>query len=183
MIKQVLVAGWILALVGCATSGPTITANADPATDFDRLQTFAFMQPLGTDRQGGARTPLSNMLITAVSRELENRGMRQAAADGAQPDVLVNLFVNAEQRIDVRQVPSTSAWHPRRGGRYSVWQGYDTQVRQFTQGTLVIDLVDPTRNLLVWEGVAQGRLRQGATTVDQAFVDSVVGDLLNALPR
>lgn len=172
-LKLTLLVASLLAVVSCASSGPTIVSNADPATDFGALRTFGFMQPLGTDRQGGARTPLSTMLIAAVSRELEVRGLRQSDAGDTQPDVLVNLFANTEQLIDIRQVPATSTWHPRRGGRYSAWRGYDTQVRQFTQGTLVVDLVDPARNVLVWEGVAQGRLRQGAT-VDQAFIDSLV---------
>ncbi len=187
MMRQALKTTWLGALIlivaGCATSGPTISSNPDPATDFGRLQTFGFMQPLGTDRPGGARTPLSNMLIEAVSRELAIRGMRRSAPDGGQPDVLVNLFVNMEQQIDVRQVPSTGGWHHHRGGRYGVWRGYETQVRQFTQGTLVIDLVDPARNMLVWEGIAQGRLRRGTTAVDQMMVDSVVSELLNTLPR
>jgi len=50
-----------LMLAGCASSGPTITINSAPGTDLSNFQTFNFMQPLGTDRDNGARTPMSTM--------------------------------------------------------------------------------------------------------------------------
>lgn len=183
MMRKWWLMAWLVAFAGCASTGPTITSNADPATNFDTLRTFAFVEPLGTDRPGGVRTPLSNQLIAAASRELELRGMRRAP-EGSQADMLVNFFVNFEQQIDVRQVPTSGgAWRSHRGTRYGVWRGYETQVRQFTQGSLLIDAVNPERNMLIWEGLAQGRLPRGTTSIDQMTIDSVVNEVMNAFPR
>ena len=135
------------------------------------------MQPLGTDRPDGIRTPLSTMLINAVTRELEARGMSLSES----PDVVVNFFVNTEQRLDVRQTPSASSYHGYRRGRYRAWSGYDTRVRNYTLGTLSIDLADPSRNILVWEGVAQGYLDRGLVEINQAEVDEVVARLDRSL--
>lgn len=68
----------ILLLAGCATPGPTIMTNANPATDFSTLKTYDFMQPLSTDRSGGARTSLSTLLMTSMNREMADRGFTQS---------------------------------------------------------------------------------------------------------
>lgn len=166
-------------LAACASTGPDVSSNADPGTDFGAIKTFGFMAPLGTDRPGGIRTPLSNMLASAVIQELESRGMRQSS----NPDVLVNFFVNMEQRLDVRQVPTATSFHGYRRGRYGTWGGYETRVREVTQGTLAIDLIDPARRMLVWEGIAQGRIPRGSTEITQERVNEVVASIFEELPR
>ncbi len=171
-------AGLVALLTACAASGPRVTTNVDPAADFSAFKTYNLMRPLGTDRPGGFRTPLSNMLDDAVSLELERRGLQRSNS----PDLLVNFFVNTEQRMDVRQTPTAGSFHGHRRNRYSTWGSYRTTVRQYTQGTLVIDLVDPKRNTLVWEGVAEGRLRRSDREITQERVDEVVGAILAELP-
>ncbi len=178
MSKYLVSAIALLALLtACAASGPRVRTNVDPAADFSSIKTFGFMQPLGTDRANGVRTLLSKMLASSVIRELETRGLQQSK----HPDVLINVFVNTEQRMDVRQTPTASSFNGHRRGRYNTWGSYratTTTVRHYTQGTLSIDVVDPNRNMLIWEGVAEGRLRRSDHEVDQARVDEVVGHVL-----
>ena len=178
-MRALLSAALVVLVAACATTGPTLVSNADPNTDFDAIQTFGFLQPLGTDRPGGIRTPLSNMLGSAVIRELEARGLRQSD----NPDVLVNFFVNLEQRMEVRQTPSPSGFHRYRHGRYRTWGTYQTGVREFTQGTLSIDLIDPTRQMLIWDGAVSGRLGRGDLEITQEQVNDAVSTVLQQLPR
>ena len=56
-------------------------------------------------------------------------------------------------------------------------------MRQYTQGTLVIDLIDRSRNALVWEGVAQGRLRRGDREMTQERVEEVKSALAGLLEQ
>jgi hypothetical protein len=167
-----------LFLAGCAASGPRVTSNTNPATDFASFSTYNFMQPLGTDRDGGIQTPLSAMLMGALSRELESRGFKRSD----NPDLLVNTFVVTEERMDVRQVPTASSFRSYRGSRYSSWGNQTTQVRQYTRGTLAIDLIDANQRMLAWEGVAQQRLGRNATQITQEQVDTAVGAVLAEFP-
>jgi hypothetical protein len=178
-VKSLLSVALILLVAACAATGPNVSTNADPNTNFAAIQTFGFFQPLGTDRPGGVRTPLSNMLGSAVVRELEARGWQQSD----NPDVLVNFFVNLQQRMDVRTTPTASSFHSYRRGRYRTWGGYETRVREFTQGTLSIDIIDPTRKMLVWEGAIQERLGRGDIEITQEMVNEAVGAVLAELPR
>ena len=179
-IHKLVASVFLIAFISaCASPGPKVSSNLDPDTNFGSLKTFGFMPELGTDRPGGIRTPLSNMLMNAISKELEDRGMRQVDS----PEVLVNFFVNVEQKLDVYQVPTTRSYYGYRYGRYRTWGGYETRVFEYSQGTLSIDLIDPQRKMLVWEGVAQGRLRSDITEVTQERVDEVVGAVIAEFPK
>ena len=166
-----------LLLSACA-SGPTIVANTNPGTDFSAFNTFNFFQPLGTDRAGGVRTPLSSRLISSVNRELISRGM--ALSDS--PDLLVDFVVSAEERIDVRTTPSHTVHRSHWNRGFSTWPTYNTTVRQYTEGSLIIDLIDPATNTLVGEGGAQSRIR--STEFTQQQIDEIVGKIMSELmPR
>ena len=173
-IILIIAGSLVMLLAGCATPGPTITTNANPETVFSSFGTYNFMQPLSTDRSNGVRTSLSTMLINSMSREMADRGLEQSDT----PDLLVNFFVNTEERMRVRTVPNTSSFHGYRMGRYSTWRGYQTRVTNYTQGTLAIDLIDPANNVLAWEGVAQDRLRTDISQVTQEQSDDVVRQVM-----
>jgi hypothetical protein len=170
-----------LLLAGCASSGPTVTVNSAPGADLSSFKTFNFMQPLGTDRSNGARTPMSSMMVNSVSREMASRGLQQSDS----PDLLVDFFVTTEERMDVRTTPSSMhSVHRSHWSRSccTTWPTYQTTVRQYTQGTLLIDLIDPTANALVAEGAAQNRIRSNELTQQQ--MDEVVGQIMaDMLPR
>ena len=168
-----------LILTGCA-SGPTITVNSAPGTDLSKFQTYNFMQPLGTDRSNGARTAISTMLISSVSSEMASRGLKQSDS----PDLLVDFFVTTEERMDVRTTGSMHTMHRSHWNRgcCSTWPTYQTTVRQYTQGTLLIDLIDPNRNAMIAEGAAQSRIRSNEVTQQQ--INDVAGQIMaDMMPR
>ena len=169
-----MVVGPLLLLLAACVSGPTITTHASPDTDFSSFGTYNFMQPLDTDRPNGVQTPLSTMLINSMSREMASKGLEQSN----RPDLLVNFFANTEDRLDVRTVPATTGVHGFRHGRYAGWAGYRTTVREYTRGTLNVDLVDAASNTLVWEGVAEGRLREDVREITQEQIDDVLGQVM-----
>ena len=174
-----------LVLAGSAASGPTIMVNTAPGTNLSGFETFNFLQPLGTDRDNGARTPMSSMLADAMTRELTTRGLTQSDS----PDLMVDFFVTTEDRMDVRTTRSSSmhsmhSVHRSHWGRssFSTWPTYQTTVRQYTQGTLLVDLIDPAANALVAEGAAQNRIRSNELSRQQ--VDDIVGQIMTEImPR
>ena len=174
-VRSLLVSLLILLLAACA-SGPTIISNANPGTEFSQFETYNFMQPLGTDRAGGVRTPLSSRLVSSVNRELISRGMSLSE----EPDLLVDFMVVTEERIDVRTTPTHSVHRTHWNRGFSTWPTYNTTVRQYTEGTLIIDLIDPASNTLVGEGAAQNRISSNANFT-QAELDEIVRKIMEDL--
>jgi hypothetical protein len=162
-------------LFACA-SGPQISSNVNPGTDFREFETYGFIQPLGTDRSNGARTPLSTRLMDSMSREMLARGLSLSSS----PDLLVDFVVTAEDRIDVRSTPSHTVHRSHWNRSFTTWPTYSTTVRQYTQGSLVIDLIDPNSNRLVAEGGAQTRINSN-TQFTQDDVNDVVGQIMASI--
>ncbi len=177
-IRFLLVFTAAMLVAACTTVGPKVATNTNPNTDFANFATYNFMQPLGTDRPGGIQTPLSSKLINALSMEMELRGYQRSDT----PDLLVNVFVNTERRMDVRQVPTVNSYHSYRRNRYSTWGGYTTEVREYTKGTLAIDLIDVDNRMLAWEGKALKRLNRNATELSEEQIANAVSAVMAEYP-
>lgn len=166
----------LIILTGCASSGPVISTNISPDADFSSVKTFNIMQPSGSDRSSEVPTSLTEMLSQSVSDQMGSRAIYLSDT----PDLLVNFYVLGEDREDVRSPPTSSAsFHSRhRQGRYSTWGSYRTTAGQYTAGTLVIDLIDPATNTLVWEGVAQQSISSNSSNITQQQINEVVNLIL-----
>ena len=171
----------ILLLLSACSSGPSIVTNAAPGFDLVGYQSFSYLQPLSTDN-GNVRTILSNELIAATTRELENAGLRYVERGG---DLLVNFVVSTRETIQTRPSSGASIHHGM--GRYGTWGGYSmsmstTEVVQRTEGTLGIDIIDAQRRELVWEGAATGRVTDQTRQNRAAAVDAAVTEILAQFP-
>ncbi len=167
-----------LAIGGCATA-PRVSWVASPEVDVSAYRTFAFFTPLGTDREGGTGTILSETLKNETRQQLEARGFRFVTED---PDLLVNFFVETRQVIEGVRRPGVDIRYGVFHRHYGVWADYETDIRQFTEGSLHIDVVDAARNQLVWEGVAQQRLPEDDFTFRPEQVRTAVRLVFAELP-
>jgi hypothetical protein len=170
------------ALVTGCSSGPQIITNSAPGFDITSYNTFGFMQPLGTDR-GGVRSLNSQVLIAATTRELEMKGLTR---DDANPDLLVNFIGATRETLETRPGATPTMMYGR--GRYGTWGGYgmtvgtNTEVVQRTEGTLSVDLVDPTRNELVWEGAATARITDNMRENRDTVLSAAIRDIFAQFP-
>ena len=144
-----------LFMLACASAGlpqPSVDHNSD--YDFTTAATFAFM-----NRKGGAAesTVLSDMEINRVNNAfalaLTARGLT-AVERKADADILISWLLVTKEQTDVRSYNSTSY--------YQCWgcgpAVSDVSVRQYTQGTLIVDMVDPELRKSVWRSVVQSKL-------------------------
>ncbi len=164
---------------GC-TSGPSIFVNSDPAASFASYRTYNFVTPLGTDTSSYSSL-LSQYLRAATARELESRGYTRSD----NPDVLVNFNVKTKDKIQTTTTPSGpiyGGYYGYRLGNYGVWNGYDTQVTQYTEGTLTVDVVDAARKQLAWDGTAVGRVREKDRANPQPVIDNVITQIFAKYP-
>ena len=100
------------------------------------------------------------------------------------PDLLVNFFTESKEKVQSTTTagPGVGGYYGWRTGYYGVWGGYETRVTQYTEGTLVIDLIDARRNQLVWEGIAVDRVREDTRRNPQNAVDQVVAQVFAEFP-
>lgn len=176
-MRALFILALALLLGGCAPLAPDVRVHSSPEADFSRYRSFAFFEPLGTDRSGYSSI-LSQHLRTFTRQAMEARGYRY---NEDQPDLLVNFNARVRDRTEVLSMPHAGYYSYRRGW-YGPWGGYDNTVIQYQEGTLNIDLVDARRKQLVWEGVAEGQVTEASRKDIQNTVRTAVEQVFSRYP-
>jgi hypothetical protein len=183
MRKVIFAVALAALLAGCAT-GPTVKVLSDPEANFSQYRTFAFAQPLGTDRNG-YKSQVSTALMASTRREMEARGF-VFTADNPQLLVNFNAALNDRVRVSTTTEPTMGelsmragygyGYYGYRGGLYSAYPVYrdSTTVSQYKEGTLNVDVADAAAQRLVWEGIVTQKFTESsyidvAPTIDVAI--------------
>lgn len=174
--------GAVALLLAACASGPRITSEADPAADFAGYRTFGFYAPLAIEKEGYA-TPTTARIKDAARAQMESRGYVYSSSE---PDLWLNLNAYMQERTDVSSIPTVDYnyyYSYRRRGYVAIpyWRD-QTDVRQYTEGTLNVDLVDRRKNQLVWEGIAVGRMSKLKPEERAARIDSTVAEIFARYP-
>lgn len=166
-------------LAGCSSP---VVSNADPSVDFSAYQTYAFLSDVADDKsqyESIERAYLKN----AVGREMNQRGFQKNNAD---PDVVINFAVQTQEKLQSRSVPTSGygfGYDPFDDVYGPAWgTTYTTRVDQYTEGKLVIDLIDVDDRRVVWQGSTKGRLTDKALQNYQATLDAAVTEIFDQFP-
>lgn len=164
---------------GCAT----VAVSRDYAShvDFAAYRTYALRS--AQPREGEPRSLIDQRAQAAIDRALTAKGLRRVA-ESESPDLLAIVRFDTRERVDV--VPYLSAygtyWNPAGsvGLGYGWGYGWNAMVDPYTEGTLVLDLVDAKSNNVVWHG----RARRAAADpeLSAAQVEQMVTKLLEDFP-
>jgi hypothetical protein len=180
MISRVLLGASALLLVAACASTPKVSVVRDPQADYSLFATFGFQQPLGTDREDGAQTMLSRTLEDTARRELESLGY---VFDDESPDLRLNFYVEKREVVQGRRGPSFSVGYGYYHRPYGVWSDYDTDIRQYTESTLHVDVIDVSKNQLIWEGIAVQRLSGHDLAFEAENVQESLTRIFAGFPR
>lgn len=180
--RSLLVVAIVALLAACATPGPKVRVNSDPAAQISQYRTFNFFPQLGTDSEG-YQSLVSSSLKDVTTSELTRRGYQLAD----NPDFLVNFGAKLDDKLRVSSRPAmigpAYGYYGYRRGYYDPWGGYDTvDVDQYTEGALNIDVVDAASKRLVWESIAVGRVTEEVRDDVTAAIRAVVPQMLEKFP-
>ena len=167
-----------LLLFGC--SSVTVSQDYEIGADFSKYRTFDWVsaeQP----RTGDIRVdnPLLDARIrNAVEQALLSKGYTKTP-DGT-PDMLVAYHLTIRSRIEGDRFRSGFGY-----GRYPYWggAGFETTVRQYDEGMLVIDIGDAAGNRLIWRGTGTRRVTEKASPEETTrIVNQTVSEILSQFP-
>lgn len=163
---------------GCANSSQYFF-NQDGAASLASYRTFGFFderEPGKTAYQSVAHRHLKS----AIVREMLARGYRRSE----QPELLVNIHLQRRDEATSEQAgKDASDYYSYRIGHYAWRAGVSTVSRNYTEGTLNVDVVDPASRELLWEGVAVGSVSQRMYESLEATIDTVVAKLFERFPK
>jgi len=108
-------------------------------------------------------------VLNAIEEQMSLKGFTKAD----DPQVLVNLHVRAERKVEASA--NTNYY----GGsyRYRYGGGFSTttvNVNEYVEGTLFIDLIDKSEDLLIWQARCVGTLNTDTKKMAQKIDDTII---------
>lgn len=171
-----------LTLYGC--SSVRVNSDFDPAADFSAIHTYSWKK-VNIPGDALAGNPLLyKSIATAIDRYMQTRGYQKT--DQVSADVLVSIHAGVKEKMRLtdqghgsRGYYSDPWYHPWRGRPY----GGRIDVSYYTEGTLVIDIVERKKQELIWRGLGTGIVHASLSQEKKArAIDEYVRRILDQFP-
>lgn len=133
----------LLLLAGFSGFAQKIEMESDPSVDFSKFRTFAIRDGRLNSKNPSLNSDLVRKRIEFdIQKFLSAKGL--AFVPSGPSDLNIRYTLGSVRKAEVEAYPAG-------------WRGYGTRVVRvpYTEGTLVIDLRDPSTKSLVWRAIAR----------------------------
>lgn len=190
-LKIFLSLSLILLLTSC---GPRVQTVNPEDKSLDNYNTFAFLpntNPEVPDKNYNDEE-VNEIIVETVNDNMKRKGFEM---DRDNPDLLVLISASTNTEVTTTADPVYATYpynttitrvspfyrpYTYRGyATYTGIIGYDTNTRQYKDGTVVIDLIDRDTKETVWKGVARDEIY---SQTDTGAILSLVDELFEEMP-
>jgi hypothetical protein len=149
-----------------------VTTDFAEGTDFSAFRTFQIQD---STNSLAVSSPLSHQrIVNAIRTGMVSSGLSEVTEN---PDVFVTYYGSTQRQTHFHTTYSgVSNWSGSRRNSHRMGFGTassTTRPTTVTQGTLVIDVWDASRNAMIWRGVATSPLSSSPERNSRAINDSV----------
>ena len=150
---------FIVTLTSC--SSVRVNADYDKKANFDNYKTYAYL------KSGVDKAQISDLdkkrILYSIDEVMRSKGFTKSD----NPDLLVSIFTQERERVDVYQNYGFGwGWGP--------WGGIGfSNVTTTPEGTLFIDFIDAQNKELVWQGQGTGYLTENVDKKDERTMEFV----------
>ena len=164
-----------LVLVGAGCSGISATSDWDETYDFSTLATYAWTEQ---GLEGGVSEIMLRRMHLAVDEELSAKGLTKADVYTADVLLAYHTGTQDQQQYDTYGYGAGGWWGGYWGGGMTT-----TTVRTYSEGTLILDVVDREKNELIWRGSASKTIDEMASPEERVkTIQDAVSKLLKDFP-
>jgi len=166
----------LLGVLLASCSSINISTDYDPGRDFSSYKTYRWAKGKERNPRNALtrNTLLDRRVRFAVDKSLQSKGFRKL--ENGEPDFIVLVQAAMTEKMQIYQ---QGGWYHGWGGPYG---GYTT-VSTYTEGTLVVDIVDRAEKALSWRGTATGAVRpQSDPESVQEDIEYAIEEILHDFP-
>ena len=165
---------FILVFTSC--SDLKVTADYDKNADFTSFKTFNIKTYQSGEMES---TPLSMMTVSFIEEAIIDELMGRGYTLSDNPDIEVYYYVklSEETKLSTTRVSGGMyAGRPYYYGYYGAYTYYDTyQVIDYTEGALIIELVDNVKDRALWQGIGTKSVTQESAS--QKAIQQIVNSI------
>ncbi|MFV0565953.1 MAG: DUF4136 domain-containing protein [Flavobacteriaceae bacterium] len=166
-----------LLLVATSCSSVRVATDFDKNANFNAYKTFAFF------KTGIDKAEINDLDKRRILRAIEAEMLAKGFTKSETPDLLISLFTQSNQRVDVyNNYWGYGGWGW--GGYYGPgwgWGWNQPNVSTSTEGILFIDVIDANKKELVWQGKGTGYLTQN-TNKKEERINEFVNEIMAQYP-
>ena len=183
-IAAVVLAGSLFLLWGC--SSYSFKTDFDAAADFGSYKTYMWYAGKMPDDDALSANPLVKKRVAAgVDKALQAKGYKIGTADAY--DFVVIIHAGNKEKTQIVNTGGYGYGGYGYGGYGRGWGGYggygQTDVYQYDETTLVIDIADAAKKEMVWRGTVTGVVKDYSNQEDmQENIDNVTEKMLSEFP-
>lgn len=167
----------ILSILALAACSPEIRVYSDHDPDYNvrNFSTVDWGQQSGIEAN---RNPLhynelnDKRIKSAILKELSSRGYSRTEED---PDLVIHYHIIIDDQSVVTTEPYGYFYGP-------YWMRMQTHVYSYREGTLIIDLMDPKTNNLVWRGWATAAIDMITQEQTEEMINRAVAKIFRRFP-
>lgn len=176
-----------LALVVGSCSSTKYIVDRDTQQSFSGYSTYAWFElaspPDKAKPPTEANTIVNGRIHRAIDRELATKGMKKGKVEDA--DFLVTYSLVLQSRM----VMYSTGWYGPMGGWGwggwgwgwgGGWTGSTSRLETYTDGTIVVDVLDVGTRKLVWRGIAESAFTK--PNPDDEMVAKKISKLMQGFP-
>ena len=172
MLRKIIF-GNLCALILWGCSSVSVMSDYDPNTDFSKHMTYSIYKGVVKDSKLEAAPLAKKRVLEAIYTEMQNKGLIET--DSSKADLIVYAHAGTKEKVSLTD-HGYGGWWGRPYGR-------DIDVSHHTEGALIIDLVDKSKNELVWRGIGTTALQDRGTPQErQKYIDEAVAKILEQYP-
>jgi hypothetical protein len=154
--NQVTRTAFLLLLLGACASSIDVKTSGDPDADFSGLETYAWGDRPLLDPGFDAEF-VDGIVRGTVDRELAARGFRLVST--GDPDFVVSYSAVLQRKVtraDEEDAATAGYYEREQRDRLRITEKSEEQVdvHEYTEGRLILDMVDPGTHTLLWRGKA-----------------------------
>jgi hypothetical protein len=172
MKSRVCIAAAIALAVSACGPSIRVTTTAAPNVSFAQLHRFRILTP--PPRTAGRPLPDDPMLVNSISNQVLHTSITDAfvsrgyTLDPTAPDFTVAYYASAREKLDVM------LWDYGYRGRWGGWYaGGPVEVSTYTEGTVIVDVIDAHTKELLWRGRGQAMTSSDPAEYQQHLRDAV----------
>ena len=183
---KIFILSCIMMLMLSACAGVDVQTETAKDADFTGFASYSWLEVAGEEAgQVRANNPeVAAWVKASVDRQLLKKGYVKSS--NGQPDFLLSWFGAVEKKVKVESinhlyssygygaVVASMPLEARKGG----------VEREYEEGTLLLDVLDPKTHRMLWRGSGTAKLLQGMEKDDAAlYVDRLVKNICKAIPE
>jgi hypothetical protein len=147
-------------LVACASQPPQPEIDFSPDYDFSAIKTYGYAP---RESMNSSTSMITMSVEIALESEMAKKGLELVPADKA--DVLVHFIVGSEDKRQVNTYQSQNYY--RNCWRCGSQTTTEVRVTEYTEGAIIVDIIDPKLNHSVWHAGVEGRVNKKNSSAER----------------